>query len=161
MIMRLPLASPGRAGALQTATAVYFHERVEVAERGEHQASLSIVDRYVVCQAVGLTRGSVGRQSEDRALSDEVRRRVVLVQIREYWSERLAKCNSCEGMNPWRSCTPRNGCGGIFSLNESTTPRARSIRLFHAALYRSGFRRGIDARDGPPSRPRQPPMQPV
>src|SRR5580704_9126316 len=42
-------------------------------------------------QAVGFPGGSIGCQREDSALSDEVRRGVVLVQLREDWSERLAR----------------------------------------------------------------------
>jgi hypothetical protein len=91
MIMRVPPASPLDPALSKQPRTIRLHERVEIAERGEHQAPLSIVDGYVVCQAIGLTRGPVGRQSEDRALSDEVRGRVVLVQIGEDWSERFAR----------------------------------------------------------------------
>jgi hypothetical protein len=161
MIMRVPLASPRRAGALQTATSGLSSRTVEVAERGEHRASLSIVDRYVVCQAVGLTRGPVGRQSEDRALSDKVRGRVVLVQIREYWSERLAGATPVRALNPWRSCTPQNGWGG-FSVITNRRRRGRGLSVYFMLRYAAlCSRRGIDARDGPPSRPRQPLMQPA
>ncbi len=47
------------------------------AKGGKHQTSLSIGDRYVVREAVGLT-GLVGCESEDRALSDEMGGRFVL-----------------------------------------------------------------------------------
>jgi len=67
------------------------HRQSSLAKGGEHQALLSIAGRYVMRQAVGLTRGPLGRQSEDRALSNEVRGRVILVQIWEYRSERLAR----------------------------------------------------------------------
>src|SRR4029077_20275205 len=42
-------------------------------------------------QGVGLSRASVAGQSENRGLSDEVHGGGVLVQVRENWSERLAR----------------------------------------------------------------------
>src|SRR5260370_12805057 len=68
-----------------------LHERVRVAERGDHQASLFTVDREVMRQSVGLPRGSVAGQGENRALSDEVHGGVVLLQLCEDWSERFAR----------------------------------------------------------------------
>ena len=41
---------------------VLLHERVEVAQRGDHQAPRSAVDRDVVRQAVGLAGGAVACQ---------------------------------------------------------------------------------------------------
>ena len=73
-----------------------LHELVRVAQSGNHQAPLSTVDREVMCQGVGLSCGSVGGQRQDRALSDEVRGRVVLVQVCEDSASR--ECNSCEGV---------------------------------------------------------------
>ena len=59
-----------------------FHERVKVAERRDHQASLAALDRDVMRQTVRLPRGSIVGQREDRALySDEMRRGVVFVQV--------------------------------------------------------------------------------
>src|SRR5260221_12870649 len=39
--------------------AISFHELVEVTERGEHQASLSAVNRDVMSQAIGFPGGAV------------------------------------------------------------------------------------------------------
>jgi hypothetical protein len=82
--------SPHYSHALHVLSAD-LHERVEVAERGEHQTPPSTIDRDVMRQAVGFPGGSVARQREDRALSDQVRSRVVLVQRCEDWSKRLAR----------------------------------------------------------------------
>jgi hypothetical protein len=62
-------------------------------------------------KAVGFPSGSIGCQREDRALSDEVRRGVVLVQLREDW-ERAPRASAApvRAWDPWRSCTPRDGC---------------------------------------------------
>src|SRR5580704_1244350 len=70
-------------------TVALLHERVEVAERCNHQAALSLGDGYVVCQAVGFPNGLVVGQREDRALSDEMGGGVVLVEVREDRSERI------------------------------------------------------------------------
>jgi len=45
----------------------------------------------VMRATIRLPRGSIVGQPEDRALSDEVRRGVVLVQVRKDWSERVAR----------------------------------------------------------------------
>ena len=42
-------------------------------------------------QAVGFWYGSVACQSANSALADEVRGGVILIEIREDWSERLAR----------------------------------------------------------------------
>jgi hypothetical protein len=70
--------------------AVHLDERVQVAQRSEHQASLSASHRDVMRQAVSFSGGPLGSEREDRALSDEVRSGVILVQVREDGSERLA-----------------------------------------------------------------------
>ena len=81
-----------RATALrEQPRAVDLHERVEIAERRDHQTSLAAVDRDVMRQAVRFAGRSFVRQREDRALPDEVRRRIVLVQVCEHRSKRLAR----------------------------------------------------------------------
>ena len=68
---------PNRRTAVVPRTrALSFHERVKVAERRNHQASLATLDRDVMRETIRLPRGSIVGQREDRALSDEVRRRV-------------------------------------------------------------------------------------
>jgi hypothetical protein len=47
--------------------------------------------RDVMCEAVGLPCGEITVQREDGALSDEMRRSIVPVQVCEDWSERLAR----------------------------------------------------------------------
>src|ERR1700722_2384598 len=71
--------------------AISLCESVEVAERGDHQAPLSALCRDVMREAVGFPCGAVSVQGEDGALSDEMRRGVVSVQVCEDWSERLAR----------------------------------------------------------------------
>src|SRR6202035_3132487 len=50
---------------------VDLHEGVEVAERGDHQASLSTVDRHVMCQAIGFACGSLSPQRKNFGLTDK------------------------------------------------------------------------------------------
>jgi hypothetical protein len=69
--------------------ALHLHERVEIAERGEHQAALSSVYRDVMRQAVSFPGASVVRQREDCTLSDEVRRGGYFDSIPH---EKLMKC---------------------------------------------------------------------
>ena len=68
-----------------------------VTERGEHQTSLSAVDRDVMRQAVRFPGRPLACQSEDRALTDEVRGGLVLIQIGEDRSERLARMQLLRG----------------------------------------------------------------
>ena len=88
--MRAPLPVDEEQALRKQPCAVRLCERVEVTERGDHQAALSTIDRDVVRQAVGFAGGLVARQREDGALSDEVRSGVVPVQLGENRSERLA-----------------------------------------------------------------------
>ena len=62
MRVRAPPASRRRADAPQKARAVNLRERVEIAERGQHQASLCTVDRDVMRQAVSFPGASVAFQ---------------------------------------------------------------------------------------------------
>jgi len=64
----------------------------------------------VVRQTIDFTGGPISRQREDCALSDEMRSGVVFVQVREDWSERLARKQfPLKASNPWRSCRLQNG----------------------------------------------------
>ena len=51
-------------------------------------------------QAIGFSGSSVGGQREDGALSDEVRRGFVLIQLCEDWSERLARVQFLRASDP-------------------------------------------------------------
>ena len=73
-------------------------EGVEVAEIGDHQASLFAIDREVMRNAVGFARGAIAVQREDRALSDEMHGGGVLVQVGEDRSERLARVQLLRGL---------------------------------------------------------------
>src|SRR4030095_1489040 len=75
-----------------------LHEPIEVTERGQHQASLSTVERDVICQAVRFPGGAITRQRANRALSDAVRGSLVLVQLREDGSERLTAAQLLRGL---------------------------------------------------------------
>src|SRR5258705_11506346 len=70
--------------------AVLLHESIEVAERGNHQASLVTVHGNVMRKAVGFAGASSLVKREDCALSNEVRGRGILGQLCEDWSKRLA-----------------------------------------------------------------------
>ena len=84
-------ASLHKAGAPRTATLRPSSRTCPVAKRGDHQASLSIVNRDVMREAIGFACGPVGRLRQYGALSDEVRGGVVLVQVREDRSQRFAR----------------------------------------------------------------------
>jgi hypothetical protein len=77
---------------------VDLYERVEVAERGDHQVSLSTAHRDVIRQTVRFPCGTITRQREDYALSNEMRRGIILVQICEDWSERIARVQFLRGL---------------------------------------------------------------
>jgi hypothetical protein len=72
-------------------SAIDLCEAVEVAEIGNHQAPLFAIHREVMRDAVGFAGGSIARQGEDGALSDEMHRGSILVQVGEDRSERLAR----------------------------------------------------------------------
>ena len=66
-------------------------ESVEVAQTGDHQASSFAVHCEVMCDAVGFARGASTVQREDCALSDEMHRRGIPIQVREDRGERPAR----------------------------------------------------------------------
>src|ERR1700751_1144971 len=82
--------------------AVDLCESVEVAERGDHQTALVAVYRNVMRKAVGFSRGPIAGQREDGALTDEMRRGIVLVQVCEHWRERLARVQFLRGFRIFR-----------------------------------------------------------
>ena len=63
-----------------------LRESVKVAERGDHQAALSGVRHDVMREAVGFPCGAITVERKDGALSNEMRRGIVPVQVREDWS---------------------------------------------------------------------------
>jgi hypothetical protein len=66
-------------------------ESVKVAQIRDHQASPFAIHCEVMRDAVGFTRGASTIQREDGALSNEMHRRSVPVQVREDGGERLAR----------------------------------------------------------------------
>ena len=63
-------------------------------------------------QTVRFPSGAIARQREDGALSNEMRRGMILVQICEEWSERFASAVPARAWDPWRSCKPQMGILG-------------------------------------------------
>src|ERR1700679_1075672 len=70
---------------------------VIVSEVGHHEASFFTLHREMVRYAVSLSGGSTARQREDGALSNEVHRRIVFVQVREDGSQFLARAQFLGG----------------------------------------------------------------
>jgi hypothetical protein len=67
--------------------AVVFNERIQIADRGGHEAALRTVDLDVVGHAVGHSGGAFAVESRG-ALAIEVHRRHVRVELVEYRSKR-------------------------------------------------------------------------
>src|ERR1700745_1013225 len=71
--------------------AVYLHKRVVIAERSNHQMSLSTFDSEVMGHAISFPCASIAGQREDRRLSKDVHGGGILVQVCEHRSECLAR----------------------------------------------------------------------
>src|ERR1700756_3800034 len=71
--------------------AVYLHKCVVIAERSNHQLSLSTFDSEVMGHAISFPCASIAHQREDRRLSKEMHGGSVLVQIGKHWSKLLAR----------------------------------------------------------------------
>jgi hypothetical protein len=90
-------------GALDRATlkepsAVDLGESVEVAEIPNHHAPSFAIYRKMMRDALGFPCGAIVVQRKDGALSNEMHRSCVLVQVSENRSERLARVQLLRGL---------------------------------------------------------------
>src|SRR4029077_20228581 len=75
-------------------------ERIQVAERGDHDLALAVLVEDVMGEGVALTRGAVAVDG-DRALTVEVRGHLVAVQVVEHWRERLPSLEDVRRLGPF------------------------------------------------------------
>jgi hypothetical protein len=95
--------------------------------------SLSTIDRNVMRQAVCFPGGSVGHQREDCALSDKVSCGVVLIQLCEHWSERLARVQLLSGCRILRIHVNHEMC--VFGKESDLIFRVAANRAVRVSLH--------------------------
>jgi hypothetical protein len=86
-----------KVGGRRKPCAVDLHEGVEVTERGNHHASLLIVDCQVMRQALTLGCAPIICQRECGGLPDEVRGGFVFARLGEHLRKRFARMKIPDG----------------------------------------------------------------